>query len=67
MQNFIEKSKELINSLSPLTGDGARLAYRLSGALDRLEAVVSQAEAQFAAGDTHATFNKQTIKAIKSE
>lgn len=67
MKDFIARSTELLNSIPAQTGDGARLAHRLSRALDKLEAIVSQADAQFKAGDTHATFNKQTIESIKSE
>lgn len=65
MENtFISDCKTLLNSLPPLTGDAARLAHRLSQAVERLEAVVHQADAQFCAGDRYATFNKQTIAAL---
>jgi hypothetical protein len=37
----------------------------MSIAIDNLDSIISQAEAQFKAGDTYATFNKQTIEAIK--
>lgn len=31
----------------------------------KLEVITEQADAQFSAGDTHATFNKQTIDSIR--
>jgi len=37
----------------------------LEEAMARINAIVSQADAQFNAGDTHATFNKQTIDSIR--
>lgn len=67
MKNFIEESTKLINSIPACTGDMARLVHRLSRAIDKLETITSQANAQFNAGDSHATFNKQTIEAIQSE
>jgi hypothetical protein len=39
----------------------ARLIAAAPDLLAALEAVVDQAAAQFKAGDSHATFNKQTI------
>ncbi len=62
---FIQDSTQLINSIPSCTGDTARLAHRLSQAIDKLEAIISQADAQFKAGDSHATFNKQTIDSIR--
>lgn len=62
---FIRDSKELLARLPVLVGDNARVAHRLSQALDRLETITSQADAQFKAGDSHATFNKQTIDSIR--
>jgi hypothetical protein len=61
---FTDDCKELLNSLPPATGDTARLAHRLSEAVTRLESFLGQANAQFKAGDTHATFNKSFIAAI---
>jgi len=63
---FVDDCRTLLNSLPPLTGDAARLAHRLSEAVDRLEAVTSQARAQFKVGDTHASFNKQTIEKLEN-
>ena len=63
-KTFIEETTELLNSLHSCSGDQARLAHRLSEALNRLQAVIDQANAQFKAGDKHATFNKQTIASI---
>lgn len=60
-KTFIEETRELLNGLPSLTGDSARVAHRLSQAIDRLEAVISQANAQFNVGDRHATFNKNMI------
>jgi hypothetical protein len=67
MKTFSEKCVELINSIPSCDGDMARLAHRLSRAVNKLDAITSQANAQFKAGDTHATFNKQFIAAIESE
>jgi hypothetical protein len=61
-KNFINDCNSLLNSLSAMTGDNARVAHRLSEAVNRLEAVISQAEAQFTVGDSHATFNKEFIR-----
>ena len=63
-KTFIGDCQTLLDSLPTLTGDNARVALRLSRALNRLEDVISQAEAQFKAGDRHATFNRQTIEAL---
>lgn len=61
---FIEDCNTLLKSLPTLTGDSVRLAHRLSEAVNRLEAVVSQANAQFKAGDRFATFNRNFIENI---
>lgn len=61
---LIEENTELLNSLPTLTGDSARLAHRLSETTLRLEAIISQAQAQFNAGDRYAIFNKQTIQSL---
>jgi hypothetical protein len=55
----------LLNKISACDGDAAKLAHALSQALDRLQAVISQAEAQFKVGDRHATFNKNFIENLK--
>lgn len=34
--------------------------------VESLQAIISQADAQFRAGDRHATFNRQTIDAIRA-
>lgn len=34
--------------------------------VESLQAIVNQADAQFRAGDRHATFNRQTIDAIRA-
>ena len=63
-KTFIGDCQTLLDSLPTLTGDDARVALRLSRALNRLEDVISQAEAQFKAGDSRATFNRQAIEAL---
>jgi hypothetical protein len=63
--NIIQENRELLNTLSAVTGDVARLAHRLSETTNRLEAFISQAEAQFKVGDHHATFNQQFIQNIQ--
>lgn len=62
--SIIEENEKLLKGKT-FTGDAARLAQRLSETSSRLEAVIAQAEAQFIAGDRHATFNRQTIEALK--
>jgi arsenate reductase-like glutaredoxin family protein len=62
--SIIEKNREIISSVtfkdnSPKVSE---LAAQLSETTDRLDALLSQANAQFKAGDSHATFNKQTIE-----
>lgn len=67
-QSFIEKINEFINtSKGTKTRNEARTLHRLSRAVNKLDIVWQQANAQFKAGDTHATFNRQTIEAIFSE
>lgn len=63
--NIVEENNKLINSIPSCTGDMARLSHRLSETTNRLEALISQANAQFKVGDKHATFNKQTIEAAQ--
>ena len=65
MKTFIEDKTELLNKTSACNGDAAKLAHALSEALDKLQSVISQAEAQFRAGDRHATFNKNFIEILK--
>lgn len=68
-ESFIQKSVELLKSLPPHNEDmDPQLALtpaHLLRALQRLAAVVDQADAQFKAGDKHATFNKQFIDSIR--
>lgn len=66
-KNFCEEATNLINSLPACTGDTARLAHFLSEATNKLEAIFNQANAQFKAGDKHATFNKQTISRLEEK
>ena len=61
-KTFIGDCQTLLDSLPTLTGPDARVALRLSRALNRLEDVISQAEAQFKAGDSHATHKNVTIR-----
>ena len=65
MKTFIEDKTELLNEISACKGDTAKLAHALSQALDKLQSVISQAEAQFKVGDRHATFNKDFIENLK--
>jgi hypothetical protein len=65
IMTITKENVELLNTIKSLTGDPARLAHRLAETSARLEAVIAQAEAQFAAGDRWATFNRQTIEALK--
>lgn len=64
MKTLIDENTELLNSLKACDGDMARLAHRLSETTERLRAVLDQANAQFRAGDRHATFNRQTIESL---
>jgi Holliday junction resolvasome RuvABC endonuclease subunit len=64
---FIDENEKLLSSLGngPVNdSDVLRLRHRLTQANERLKAVVDQAQAQFKAGDAHATFNKQTIEKL---
>lgn len=65
-KNFIQEKTALLNSIPACTGDMARLGYALSEALNRLQAITEQANAQFKAGDSHATFRKDLIEKIES-
>lgn len=62
--NLVQENNTLLNSLPASTGDMARLANRLSETTNRLEEIINQAEAQFKVGDRHATFSKETIRAL---
>lgn len=65
MKTIIEENRTLIASIKQ--SDSllvAKLAVRLKETTERLEALTSQATAQFNAGDKHATFNKQTIHTV---
>lgn len=53
-----------LNKTPAATGETAKALHALSQAIDALQAIEGQALAQFRAGDSHATFNKQTIQAI---
>lgn len=44
--SFIADSRELLNRLPSLTGDSARVAHRLSQAIDLLDALVTELELQ---------------------
>ena len=64
---FISNTKTFLSILPPCTGDTARLAHRLSQAIDRLESVVNQARAQFNAGGRHATFSREFILKLNEQ
>lgn len=65
--SIIAKNRQLISSVAFKSNSSkvSELAAQLAETTDRLEALLSQASAQFACGDAHATFNKQTIQAIE--
>jgi hypothetical protein len=65
MKTFTEECAELINQFPTSSGTTAKLIHRLYIACCRLDVLTEQADAQFAAGDTHATFNKSIINAVK--
>ena len=60
--SFIEDCKVLLKT--PSQYDEMDLARTLAVAVEKLESVVEQAEAQFNAGDSHASYNKEFIKAL---
>ena len=64
-KQFIQEATSLLNSLPACTGETAHLAHFLSEAVNKLESVVSQADAQFRAGDSYATFNREFIRVLK--
>jgi len=59
---IIERNKQLLEKAKACSGTDAQILHALSQTTDALDALLSQAHAQFAAGDRHATFNKQTIE-----
>jgi len=60
-RTFIGDSTTLLNEILECSGDTARLAMRLSRAVNRLEKIVSVAQKQFREGETKATFTQQEI------
>lgn len=60
--SFIEDCRELLKT--PSQYDEHDLARTLAVAVEKLESVVEQAKAQFNAGDSHASYNKEFIKAL---
>ncbi len=64
--SFIAECRELLNKTSAQTGTVATIFHRLSEAIDRLEAVQRQANAQFNCGDRHATFNRNFMENLDS-
>ena len=60
--SFIADCTELIHSMPELTGDAARLAYRLSAAINRLEAVQKHANDQFSVDCHTAKFGIRLIQ-----
>lgn len=63
-RTFTEKVLFTINNSPACIGEQAQALHLLSQSYDRLRAVIDQAQAQFRAGDTHATFNKQFIESL---
>ena len=61
-KTFIQSATDLLNSISSCNGEQSQLAHKLSQAIDKLDAVISHANAQFSCGDSHATFNKNFIE-----
>jgi len=59
----LNKSSLILFARKALADDTAK-TKALIDAIEALDAIYSQAEAQFRAGDSHATFNKQTINSI---
>lgn len=68
---FIESMRGVLNAMvfksSNLTSTEAAMVNNLRECVERLEAVVDQAEAQFQCGDTHATFNKEFIRVLNKQ
>lgn len=61
---FLSDTRELLRRLPDSSGDMARVTLRLTAAVELLEAVLNQANAQFAVGERYATFSRATIEAI---
>lgn len=67
---FIESMRGVLNAMvfkSNLTSTEEAMVNNLRECVERLEAVVDQAEAQFQCGDTHATFNKEFIRILNKQ
>ena len=64
MKTFIQQVQHLLNSIDPDTDEEYRLQLIALETLLRLSSVIDQANAQFKAGDSHATFNKEFIEAL---
>jgi hypothetical protein len=62
---FIQSAAELVNNVPPSTDMMTQLAHKLSEAIYILQNIQDQVNAQFKAGDTHATFSRQTLEALK--
>lgn len=63
-KTFIDDCDSFLAELPACTGDTARLALRLSRAVNRLETIIEMAQSQFKAGNQHATFDQKTIDAL---
>lgn len=55
-----------MDKIGEVPSDGLALVKALAQTTEKLEALLSQANAQFKAGNKHATFNKQTIDICSS-
>ncbi len=63
-QSFIESATTLVDNVPSCNDMMAQLAHKLCEAINILQAIKDQANAQFKVGDTHATFSKQTLEAL---
>lgn len=69
--SFIKENEQLLAQLQGVDAgeikrlDVARLIHRFNATNERLKQMLDQANAQFKAGDRHATFSKQTIQAME--
>lgn len=65
-----EQIADLTGALSFNAGPNAQFIIRACNShaqlVESLQAIINQADAQFRAGDRHATFNRQTIDAIRA-
>ena len=68
-KEFIEESTNLLNSISVKSDDldKARLAHRLSAALQKLNTVIDHAQRQFDQGNLEAEFNWYFINNLKKD